>query len=55
MVAHDYLELRVCVVLDEHDLPTSEEAIQHGKLGLVTDSAGDRAAFNGGVNETPHG
>ena len=55
MVANDYLDVKVAVPLDRHGQPVSDPAIFHEKAGIIEDTAGDRIAWTGSLNETATG
>ncbi len=56
MIARGYLDVRVAIPCTTSRKPVAGmDGIFHEKAGIVTDKTGDRLAFNGSVNETPHG
>lgn len=55
LVREGRLEIKVGVPTDKYGMPLPPEAANayfHAKLGLLTDSTGDRIAFSGSVNES---
>ncbi len=55
MVAQSYLEVKVAVPCDSDGQPVENGAIFHEKSGVIQDSAGDRIAWTGSLNETAGG
>jgi len=55
MVAHGYLDVKIGVPCDQNRRPLTTSGIFHEKAGIIADSAGNRLAFCGSVNETEHG
>jgi len=55
MIAHGFLEVKVAVPCGESRLPITADGIFHEKAGVIEDTAGNRLAFNGSINETPAG
>ncbi len=55
MVAHRRLEVRVAVPCDNKRRPVAGLGIFHEKAGIIQDSAGNRLAWNGSLNETANG
>ena len=55
MVAREHLDVKVAVPIDRHGRPVGDSAIFHEKTGIIEDSAGDRIAWTGSLNETASG
>lgn len=55
MVAHGHLDVRVAIPIDRHRRPVSDSAIFHEKTGIIRDTADDRIAWTGSLNETASG
>jgi superfamily II DNA or RNA helicase len=55
LVARGVLEVRVAVPADAEGRPLTGTEIFHEKAGIVTDTAGNRLAFHGSLNETAQG
>ena len=55
MVGNNYLDVQVAVPCDINGNPIPSNGIFHEKAGIIEDSAGDRIAWNGSLNETPSG
>ncbi len=56
MIQKGLLSVRVAIPCDEHRRPVLHTTrIFHEKAGVMEDSAGDRLAFHGSVNETQQG
>lgn len=52
MIAEGFLEVKVAVPCDSERRPMAAEGIFHEKAGVIDDTAGNRLAFNGSINET---
>jgi SNF2 family DNA or RNA helicase len=55
LVARGSLEVRFAIPCDDRRRPIADGGMFHEKAGIVEDKTGDRLAFNGSINETPHG
>lgn len=56
LLAHGRLEIRIVVHVDENETtPDAYVPIFHPKIGIFTDSDGNRVSFSGSVNETVAG
>ena len=56
MIARGILDVKVAVPCTAARKPVAgRDGIFHEKAGIVTDKTGEKLAFNGSVNETPHG
>ena len=55
MVAHGHLDIKVAVPCDDQRRPIPATGIFHEKTGVIQDSAGNRIAWNGSLNETARG
>lgn len=55
MVAEGILEIKVAVPCDASRRPIPADGIFHEKAGIIEDSAGNRLAWNGSLNETAAG
>ena len=55
MIAHDYLDVKLAVPLDEHGQMRAGLGLYHAKAGVITDDGGDKLVFKGSINETPAG
>lgn len=52
MIAHGHLDVRVAVPKDAEGKFRAGLGLYHAKSGLLVDSAGDKLAFRGSINET---
>ena len=55
MVSNGHLSVKVAIPCDRNRLPVSDSAIFHEKTGIIEDTAGDRIAWTGSLNETAAG
>lgn len=55
MIEHGILDVKVAVPCDAKRRPIASDGIFHEKAGVITDSNGNRLAFNGSINETVYG
>ncbi len=55
MVAQGHLDVKVAVPVDPSGLPVHAPGLYHEKVGILTDSQGDRLSFSGSINETAGG
>lgn len=55
MIAHDVLDVKLAVPLDEHGQMRAGLGLYHAKAGIIIDDAGDKLVFKGSINETPAG
>ena len=55
MVAHGHLDVKVAVPVDPNGRPAYAPGIYHEKVGIITDSEGNRLSFSGSINETAGG
>jgi hypothetical protein len=55
MVAKGHLDVKVAIPCDHQRRPVRTDAIFHEKAGIIEDTAGNRLAFNGSINETVFG
>lgn len=55
MVAKGFLEVKVAIPCSRNRHPVPGVGLFHEKAGVIEDKTGDRLAFSGSVNETPHG
>lgn len=55
MIEHGHLDVKVAVPCDAQRRPLNADGIFHEKSGIIDDSAGNRLAFSGSINETVAG
>lgn len=58
MVREGLLEIKIGVPTDDHGVPlasTETEKLFHTKFGILTDTTGDKIAFQGSLNESAQG
>ncbi len=55
MIAHGHLDVKVAIPLDDRGKMRAGLGLYHEKVGIVSDSGGDRIVFTGSINETPAG
>ena len=52
MIAHEYLDIKLAIPKDTDGKFRAGLGLYHAKAGLLVDSAGDKLAFRGSINET---
>jgi hypothetical protein len=55
MVAQGHLDVKVAVPVDPDGRPAHAPGLYHEKVGILTDTEGNRLSFSGSINETAGG
>lgn len=55
MIAHDQLDVKVAIPMGADGKPITSFGIYHEKVGVISDSEGNRISFSGSINETRGG
>lgn len=55
MLANGYLEMRLALVKNNNTDKADYDALFHQKIGIMTDTVGNRLSFSGSINETASG